>query len=253
MTAPANLRGWGQGWPVNRSSDMATVRAARSGTSFTVHREIAPIIKYLIDETERRGYLLDHGPGDQNDDWSYANRPIRGKRVASNHSWGLAVDIDATQFGLGSRKRLPQWIVDLWHAHGFDYGGDYRGRKDPMHFEFNGWPSDARRIAAQVAGRPAPGPTPPPFNPPTPTPTPVHDQEDEDDMATYVRLTQKGHKHWGRVEAVTAMHRRWVPPEEFKLFSFLQGHLIECPTVATYNQWTSNKQPIGSNPINGPL
>ena len=253
MTAPANLRGWGQGWPVNRSGDMATVRAARSGTSFTVHKLIAPIIKYLIDETERRGYLLDHGPGDQDDDWSYDNRPIRGKRVASNHSWGLAVDIDATQFGLGSRKRLPQWIVDLWHAHGFDYGGDYRGRKDPMHFEFNGWPSDARRIAAQVAGRPAPGPTPPPFNPPTPPPPPPHDQGEGGHTATDVRPPTKGPKHWGRVEAVTAMHRRWVPPEEFKLFSFLQGHLIECPTVATYNQWTSNKQPIGSNPINGPL
>lgn len=178
MTAPANLRGWGQGWPVNRSSDMATVRAARSGTSFTVHKLIAPIIKYLIDETERRGYLLDHGSGDQDDDWSYANRPIRGKLVASNHSWGLAVDIDATQFGLGSKKRLPQWIVDLWRAHGFDYGGDWSGRKDPMHFEFNGWPSDARRIAAQVAGRPAPGTTPPPYNPPTP-PTPRSDEDDE--------------------------------------------------------------------------
>lgn len=170
MTAPANLRGWGQGWPVNRSGDMATVRAARSGTSFTVHELIAPIIKYLIDETERRGYLLDHGPGDQNDDWSYANRPIRGKRTPSNHSRGLAVDIDATQFPMGSKKRLPQWIVDLWKAHGFDYGGDWKGRADPMHFEFNGWPSDARRIAAQVAGLIPSDPTstPPPYTPPAP-------------------------------------------------------------------------------------
>lgn len=173
MTAPANLRGWGQGWPVNRSGDMATVRAARSGTSFTVHELIAPIIKYLIDETERRGYLLDHGPGDQNDDWSYANRSIRGKRTPSNHSWGLAVDIDATQFPMGSKKRLPQWIVDLWKAHGFDYGGDWKGRADPMHFEFNGWPSDARRIAAQVAGLIPSDPTstPPPYTPPAPGPS----------------------------------------------------------------------------------
>jgi len=173
MTAPANLRGWGQGWPVNRSGDMATVRAARSGTSFTVHELIAPIIKYLIDETERRGYLLDHGHGDQNDDWSYANRPIRGKRTPSNHSWGLAVDIDATQFPMGSKKRLPQWIVDLWKAHGFDYGGDWKGRADPMHFEFNGWPSDARRIAAQVAGLIPSDPTstPPPYTPPAPGPS----------------------------------------------------------------------------------
>mgnify|MGYP003439941463 CR=1 FL=1 len=170
MTAPANLRGWGQGWPVNRSSDMVTVRAARSGAKFTVHHLIAPIIKYLIDETERRGYLIDHGPADVDDDWSYANRAIRGRNTPSNHSWGLAVDINAQDFPLGSSKRLPQWLVDLWKANGFDYGGDWKGRKDPMHFEFNGWPSDARRIAAQVTGRPIPaaGDKPPPYVPPKP-------------------------------------------------------------------------------------
>jgi hypothetical protein len=144
---------------------MATVRAARSGASFTVHHLIAPIIKWLIDETERRGYLIDHGPADVDDDWSYANRPIRGRNTPSNHSWGLAVDINAQDFPLGSTKRLPQWIVDLWKAHGFDYGGDWSSRKDPMHFEFNGWPSDARRIAGSlgthVAEQPPTAPPPP--------------------------------------------------------------------------------------------
>ncbi len=168
MTAPANLRGWGQGYPVNRSDDMATVKAARSGAKFTVHKQIAPIIKWLIDETERRGYLIDHGPGDVDDDWSYANRPIRGSTRPSNHSWGLAVDLDAQSFPLGSSKRLPQWLVDLWKSKGFDYGGDWKGRKDPMHFEFNGWPSDARRIIATLSNQPAPQskPTPPPYIPP---------------------------------------------------------------------------------------
>jgi hypothetical protein len=168
MTAPANLRGWGQGWPVNRSDDMAWARAARSRTQFQVHHLIAPIVQYVIDEVERRGYLL-HYPGQTPDDWSYNNRPIRGSSRPSNHSWGLAIDIDATQFPLGSSKRLPQWVVDLFKAHGFDYGGDWSGRKDPMHFEFNGWPSDARRIAAQIDGRPVATDTPAPKPPPGPT------------------------------------------------------------------------------------
>lgn len=178
MTTPANLRGWGQGWPVNRSKDMRTVKAARSGVPFTVHHEIAPIIKYLVDEVERRGYMI-HTPGQTPDDWSYNNRPIRGRRTPSNHSWGLAIDIDATQYPLGSSKRHPSWMVELFRAHGFDYGGDWTGRKDPMHYEFAGWPSDARRIAASIAGQPAPTPppyrqpstsTPPPYNPPGPAP-----------------------------------------------------------------------------------
>ena len=161
MTAPPNLRGWCQGWPVDRTSDMRTVRALRSSTPFTVHREIAPIIEYLVNEVERRGYLL-HRPGQVRDDWSYVNRPIRGRNVASNHSWGLAIDIDATQYPLGSRKRLPSWIVDLFKAHGFDYGGDWKSRPDPMHFEFAGWPSDARRIAARLGSTStAPRPTTP--------------------------------------------------------------------------------------------
>lgn len=186
MTAPANLRGWGQGWPVDRSGDMTTVRAARSGASFTVHHLIGPIIKYLIDETERRGYLIDHGPGDVDDDWSYANRAIRGRNSPSNHSWGLAVDINAQDFPLGSSKRLPQWLVDLWKAHGFDYGGDWSGRKDPMHFEFNGWPSDARRIAAEVAGLIPAAETPAPNSPrPAPAgPSPA-------DLLTIQRLLQE--------------------------------------------------------------
>ena len=161
MTWPANLRGWGQGWPVNRSADMRTVRSARSGTSFQVHREIAPIIEHLVNEVERRGYLL-HRPGQVRDDWGYANRPIRGRRAPSNHSWGLAIDIDATQFPLGSRKRLPEWIVELFKAHGFEYGGDWRRRPDPMHFEFAGTPSDARRIAARLRTGAATTPKPPP-------------------------------------------------------------------------------------------
>ena len=126
-----------------------------------MHFEIAPIVKYLIDETERRGYLIDHGPADVDDDWSYANRAIRGRNTPSNHSWGLAIDINAQDFPLGSTRRLPQWLVDLFKAHGFDYGGDYQGRKDPMHFEFNGWPADARRIARAVGYLPPPGSVPP--------------------------------------------------------------------------------------------
>lgn len=43
MTAPANLRGWGQGWPVDRSDDMVWVRAARSGAKWQMHHLIAPI------------------------------------------------------------------------------------------------------------------------------------------------------------------------------------------------------------------
>jgi len=154
MTAPANLRGWGQGWPVNRQKDMRLVVAARSGARWYVHYDIAPIVQYVVDEVERRGYLFDHGPGDVDDDWGYANRPIRGRNVASNHSWGLAIDIDAQEYPMGTHRNPPAWIIDLFEQHGFEWGGRW-SRPDPMHFEFEGWPSDARRIASTLNRQPA--------------------------------------------------------------------------------------------------
>lgn len=247
MTTPANLRGWGQGWPVDRSADMRWVESARSGTRFQVHREIAPIVKHVIDEVERRGYLL-HRPGQVRDDWSYVNRAIRGRNKPSNHSWGLAIDIDATQFPLGSSKRLPEWIVTMFKAHGFDYGGDWTSRPDPMHFEFAGWPSDARRIAARLK----PSPAPPAPRPPVPAPVPPVDEED-DEVTTMIRLNVPKHRHNGRVEAVTSMHRRWVPKNELDLATFLGVKVIDCRSVDQWNAWTSNKAPVGTNPISGPI
>jgi len=244
VTTPANLRGWGQGWPVNRSADMVTVRARRSDTPFTVHRDIAPIIDYLVNEVERRGYPL-HRQGQVRDDWSYANRAIRGSTsTPSNHSWGLAIDIDATQYPLGTRTRLPEWIVTLFKAHGFDYGGDWNRRPDPMHFEFAGWPSDARRIA--VALPKGPTPEPPPAGVPA---------DQEDDMAVHIRLAlAKGkHPHAGRIEVVTAMHRRWMPADELALHQALGGKIIDCKTAKQYNAWTANKVPLGTNGITGPI
>lgn len=205
MAYPANLRGWGPGWPTNRSSDMATIRAAKSGARFTVHRDIAPIVKYLIDEVEARGYLIDHGPGDVDDDWSYANRPIRGRNVASNHSWGLAIDINAQDFPLGSSKRLPQWIVDLFTDLHFEYGGDWSGRKDPMHFEFAGSRGQAQWIAASLGAHAVEGskPRPPASVPPVFTPA---ISIEEDDMHCIIICEGKGIAHvvtGGRFSTIT--------------------------------------------------
>lgn len=205
MTAPANLRGWGQGWPVDRSGDMRRVASFRSGTDFDVHYEIAPIVKHIIDEIERRGYLLDHGPGDVDDDWSYSNRPIRGKRVPSNHSWGLAIDIDAQNFPMGTRRNPPQWIIDLFRAYRFDWGGVW-SRPDPMHFEFNGTPREARWLVAALAGHAVdntPAPTPPTVPAPLPPgPTP------EDDM--YIRDTTSG-----AIYALSATHYQQLNPDQW--------------------------------------
>lgn len=66
----------------------------------------------------------------------YARRNARGLSKPSTHSWGIAIDIEPARYPLGSKNRLPQGVVDAFAAAGFFYGGDFKGRKDPMHFQF---------------------------------------------------------------------------------------------------------------------
>jgi len=67
----------------------------------------------------------------------YARRSIRGfGSHPSTHSWGIAIDLEADKFPLGSTNRFPDEVVKIFQNAGFFYGGDFQSRKDPMHFQF---------------------------------------------------------------------------------------------------------------------
>jgi len=68
---------------------------------------------------------------------AFTYRAMRGSDHLSMHSYGIAIDIDPEHNPLGSKKTtLPKWYINIWKKHGFFWGGDYRKRKDPMHFEY---------------------------------------------------------------------------------------------------------------------
>lgn len=101
---------------------------------------------------------------DVQDDWGYANRCIRGtgpgtgrKCQKSNHSWGTAVDINATRNALGTRGDMPQAVADKAELIGFRWGGHY-SRSDPMHFEIIRTPAElaAEREVIQVESQYSP-------------------------------------------------------------------------------------------------
>lgn len=77
------------------------------------------------------------------DDWGYAFRPIRGYVALSNHASGTAMDLNATQHVLGAEDTFTdeeeRRISRRLRLYGgcIRWGGDYRGRKDEMHFEIN--------------------------------------------------------------------------------------------------------------------
>ena len=74
------------------------------------------------------------------DDWGYCFRMVRGTTdKLSNHSSGTAIDLNSTRHALGKigtfdAAKVPM-IQALAKKYGLVWGGDYRGRKDEMHFE----------------------------------------------------------------------------------------------------------------------
>lgn len=144
----AQTRGWGTGWPHCQPDKLVTVTLNARGLRLPVRREMAVLVAWLCAETERRGYRIKTG-----ETWTYACRPIRGLNVASNHSWGLAVDINAPENPMKQRPivtDMPVWLPTLWKAHGFGWGGDYPMRVDAMHMEFLLTPADAAQITAAL-------------------------------------------------------------------------------------------------------
>ena len=138
----ASNRGWGAGWPDCNNGKMSVI--VGGGVRVAVRKEIAPIIRVLLNyaETELKYSVKSGQTG------GFACRPIGGTRTASNHSWGLAVDINWQANPMSSRFvcDLPPKLVKAFWSCGFYWGGWYNGgRFDPMHFEYTGRPSDVDR------------------------------------------------------------------------------------------------------------
>tara|TARA_R110000868_G_scaffold280613_1_gene540991 strand:+ start:1452 stop:1868 length:417 start_codon:yes stop_codon:yes gene_type:complete len=63
-------------------------------------------------------------------------RKKRGLTSMSLHSWGIAVDINAFENGLGKTPKLSSGFVKCFTDAAFDWGGTWT-RKDGMHFQLS--------------------------------------------------------------------------------------------------------------------
>jgi hypothetical protein len=156
MAELASTRGWGPGWPHPNTDRIVTAVCGANRVKLPVRAEIAPLVRHLVADLERR-----HGPFHTGQCWGFANRAISGSTRPSNHSWGLAIDLDAPSNPMTTdpraRHTIGSYASGLAAKYGFRWGGDYVGRKDYMHFEFMGTPASATALARKLgllAGRP---------------------------------------------------------------------------------------------------
>ena len=127
---------------------MKSYAIADSGVRLRCAEKVAPLLVAFASQFHEHIEPIDDG----NDDWGYCYREIRGSQtVLSNHSSGTAIDLNATKHPLGSAGTFPPVQVALIQAlckkYGIRWGGDYKGRKDEMHFEIS---LDAEKVAALI-------------------------------------------------------------------------------------------------------
>ncbi len=63
-------------------------------------------------------------------------RKKRGLASMSLHSWGIAIDVNAFENGLGQKPKLSPLFVSCFTTSGFDWGGTWK-RLDGMHFQLS--------------------------------------------------------------------------------------------------------------------
>ena len=100
-------------------------------------KDVAPILVAFCQDFHGWVEPIDQG---QLDDWGFCFRMTRGSdKVLSNHSSGTAVDLNALKHPLGKSntftKEQSNTIQLLLVKYGLAWGGNYKKRKDEMHFE----------------------------------------------------------------------------------------------------------------------
>jgi hypothetical protein len=110
-------------------------------TRIAVHRKAATSLLKALIEIDRDGLwhtLEPYGGG-------YVFRVKRGESKLSMHALGLAVDFDPARNPLGTEDLSTttfggtpegRGVVRIFGLYGWKWGGDFVGRKDPMHFQF---------------------------------------------------------------------------------------------------------------------
>ncbi len=100
----------------------------------TCNRLIFPQLEAALREVIERGLADKIHPGEYAG--CYYPRFIAGTTQLSNHSFGLALDLNVPGNQRGTVGEMDRTVVQIFESWGFTWGGTWR-YTDPMHFEAN--------------------------------------------------------------------------------------------------------------------
>jgi len=116
------------GW---EDQNLVTIKAP-NGQLWRVNRAAAEAFQGLMTDLTAEGYNPMSSGG-------FNYRDIRGSDRLSQHAYGNAIDINAAANAMGGHATdMPANIGDLAAKHGLEWGGNWKSRPDPMHFEWTG-------------------------------------------------------------------------------------------------------------------
>ena len=102
--------------------------------SVTCNRYLMPQLKAALAEIVTRGLERRSTPSEYAG--CYYPRYIAGSTTLSNHSFGLALDLNTAGNQRGTVGEIDREVVAIFKYWGFAWGGDW-GYTDPMHFELS--------------------------------------------------------------------------------------------------------------------
>jgi hypothetical protein len=100
--------------------------------SVTCHKDLFPQLRQALLEVQQLGLADEIDPGEYAG--CYYPRFIADTTTLSNHSFGLALDLNVPGNQRGTVGEMNRAIVAVFKKWGFAWGGDWRWT-DPMHFE----------------------------------------------------------------------------------------------------------------------
>lgn len=139
------------GWPVVTKADCD--QGPFAGVAFPngiLAGDVAAIARWQLAR-----YVATVEPLKAGSCWGWFNRAIRGSTTISNHASATAWDINADEHPLGtspgasfSAHQIAACRAIVAASHGMlRWGGDYSGRKDPMHWEIVGTRAEVAAFA----------------------------------------------------------------------------------------------------------